>query len=265
MAKKMLVIANWKMYIESPKAAKKMVQGIKRSSLALSGVEIWLAPSFVLLPGVSALLKRSLIKVGAQTLSAHSSSSDSAQDKAHTGEVSAVMLKNAGVSFVIVGHSERRAAGESDEAVRAELLSAAETVLSPVLCIGERERTPDGAHWGLLEAQLASALRDQERVAQKLVVAYEPVWAIGKSAKDAMAPSELEETIIFIRKTLADLLDRPRALKVRILYGGSVEGENASALVETGGAGGFLVGHASADISSFVEIIKTVRGSKKKQ
>ena len=98
-------------------------------------------------------------------------------------------------------------------------------------------------------------MRGAQSLAAKLVVAYEPVWAIGKTAANAMQPQELEETVIFIRKTLVDIVGRTDALKVPILYGGSVEGENAARLMQEGGVGGFLVGHASAQLRSFADIV----------
>ena len=243
--KKRLVIANWKMYIESPEEAKKFVATLKRKATSLSGVEAWVAPPFTLLPALRG------VKLGGQAVSANIG--------AHTGEVSAAMLKEAGASFVIVGHSERRASGDTNEQVHAQLAAAAGARLAPVLCVGESERTADGAHFNFIQEQLASALRGAQSLAGKLVVAYEPVWAIGKTAKDAMQPGEVEETVIFIRKTLADILGRKDALKVPILYGGSVEPDNAVKLIAEGGINGFLVGHASADINLFLEIVKACR------
>ena len=248
--KKRLIIANWKMYIESPEEAKGFVSTLKRKAAAFTGVDAWIAPPFTLLP----VLKG--IKIGGQAISANIG--------AHTGEVSAAMLKSAGASFVIVGHSERRALGDTNEAVHAQLAAAAGAGLAPVLCVGEDERTPEGAHFTKIAEQLSLALNGAQSLTSKLVVAYEPVWAIGKTAKDAMQPDEVEETVIFIRKTLADILGRKDALRVPILYGGSVEPENAAKLVSEGGVNGFLVGHASAELDSFVEILKAVRGLPRK-
>ena len=239
------MIANWKMYIESPEAARSFVASLKRRAASFAGVEAWVAAPFTMLP----LLKG--IKLGGQTVSAH--------EGAHTGEVSAMMLREAGASFVLVGHSERRALGESNSDIHAQLAAGANAALTPVLCVGERERTADGAHFNFIEEQLTSALRGVQSLANKLVVAYEPVWAIGKTAVDAMRPQEVEETIIFIRKVLASVLGREPARKIKVLYGGSVEPDNAAALIAEGGVDGFLVGHVSAKIDSFVAILKSCR------
>jgi len=250
--KKRLVIANWKMYVHSPEAAKKFVQGLKRKASALKGVDVWVAPSFTLLPLIGPLFKGASMRAGAQALSTHESG-------AHTGEVSAPMLKAASASFSLIGHSERRAAGDTNELVHAQLVAAAGAGLIPVLCVGEVERSTDGTHFNVIEEQLTSALRSAQSLAAKLVVAYEPVWAIGKSAADAMQPADVEEMVIFIRKVLVQALGRSEGLKIPILYGGSVEPANARALITGAGVSGFLVGHASVELDSFVEIVKACK------
>ncbi len=173
---------------------------------------------------------------------------------------SAKMLKSAGALFSIIGHSERRAAGEDDKSVRAQLEHALAAGLTPVLCIGEQAREAGGEHFSVIEAQLGSVLKNiSKNTLKKLVIAYEPVWAIGKSVDDAMRPGDLEEMVIFIRKALVDLLDRKMALAVPILYGGSVEGANAAALIKEGGVNGFLVGRASARVEDFLAIIEACK------
>jgi len=243
------------MYVEAPDAAKKFATSLRKKSRSFMGAEAWLAPAFPLITPVAVALKGSSIKVGAQAMSAHA-------EPAHTGEVSAKMLKASGVSFVIVGHSERRARGESDEDVRVQLVSALGAGLTVILCVGEEERVPDGSHWQQVANQLSRALHGVVP-GTKLIVAYEPVWAIGKHAVDAMQGEDLEETAIFIRKILSETLGRDAVAKVPILYGGSVEPGNAAELLRQGGVNGFLVGHASADVDSFIEILKAVRPLKK--
>ena len=170
------------------------------------------------------------------------------------------MVKSFGATFSIIGHSERRAQGETEEMVRVQIKHAAAAGLTPILCIGESERDPAGAYLGTIAGQLRSALDGFKKDGvPKLVVAYEPVWAIGKSANDAMKGADLREMSIFIKKTLAEQFEKKAAMRIPILYGGSVEASNARALLDEGDVSGFLVGHASAEVDSFVEILKAVK------
>lgn len=251
--KKCLVIANWKMYIKSPKEAESFASTLRGRSRQFSGVEVVVAPALPLIPATAAALKGSTIKIAGQSVSPFDGG-------AHTGGISASMLKEAGASMVIVGHSERRAEGESNEAINEQLLRVLAAGLIAVVCVGEAARDAAGVHFQTITNQLSSALKHVPKVSvSKIVVAYEPVWAINKQAADAMKPADLTEMVIFIRKTLADVLERSQALRVPVLYGGSVEGQNVRALLLESGVGGFLVGHASADVDSFVEILKSVR------
>jgi triosephosphate isomerase len=251
--RKRLVVGNWKMYIEKSEEARGLALALRRKLRGLSGVDVFVAPPFTMLPAISSLLESSPIRVGAQTVSAHN-------DGKHTGEVSALTLKSSGAQFVIVGHSERRAAGDSDAAVRGQLERAIAAGLTPILCVGEERRSHDGEHFSFIEEQLNATLKNvPKNLLKKLIVAYEPVWAIGKSAEEAMKPADLEEMTIFIRKMLAELLDREAGLKVPVLYGGSVEAENAAQLVKEGGVNGFLVGRASAHAESFLAIIEACK------
>jgi len=251
--KKHLVIGNWKMCAKTSKEAKEFVRALRRKAALFSGIEVVLAPAFPLIPGVADALKGSSVKVCSQTISTHAGG-------AHTGEVSGAMLKALGVSFCIIGHSERRSAGETDAQVREQLLRATESGMRAVLCIGENGRSESGEHFAALGGQLSSALSGLPKpAAAKIIIAYEPVWAIGKTAGDAMKPAELRETAIFIRKTVVGLLGREALSRMPILYGGSVEGENARALIDGGDVSGFLVGHASANLDSFIEILKACR------
>ncbi|MEI7719767.1 MAG: triose-phosphate isomerase [bacterium] len=253
---KPIVIANWKGYVETPEEAKRFVQVIKRSTKTLSACQVMLAPSFTLLPTLVPLLKNSAVQVGSQAVSAHPGG-------AHTGEVTGAMLRAVGAVFSIVGHSERRAlggAGESEEGIQNQIARACEAGLGVVLCVGEHEREASGAHFGIIAGQLASALAAVPlKNMGKLMVAYEPVWAIGKTAADAMQPGDVQEVFIFIRKILVEKIGRAAALKVPILYGGSVEEENVQGLYHEGGVSGFLVGHASSKSDSFIKLIKALQ------
>lgn len=240
------------MYVETAVAAKTFATGLKKTLKTVSDVEVLLAPSFTFLPFMATALK-GVVRVGAQTLAPSVSN-------ASTGGVSAAMLLDAGASFVIIGHSERRALGETEDMIRAQLESAFQAGLTPILCIGELERDPAGGHFAVVAAQLRAALQGTHKTrASKIIIAYEPVWAIGKDAAHAMQAADVQEMVIFIRKNLADIMERAVALKIPILYGGSVEAENARTLITEGGVSGFLVGRASSSVGSFSEIIKACR------
>jgi triosephosphate isomerase len=151
--KKRLVVGNWKMYIQTQGEARAFGLALRRKARALSGAEAWLAPPTPFIAEMAGLLESSPIKVGAQKVAPYT-------DAPHTGNVSAKMLKDVGAAFVIVGHSECRAAGETNEQVRSSLERAVEAGLAPILCVGEREREVDGEHFAFIEAQLSSALMD---------------------------------------------------------------------------------------------------------
>jgi triosephosphate isomerase (TIM) len=253
MAKRTLIVGNWKMYVERAEEAKKFAAGLRRKSAAYTNADIFLAPPYTLIPLLSNAFKNSKIKVGAQNVSQF-------VDEKRTGEVSAHMAKVAGATFALVGHSERRAMGESNEVVRKQLGDALAAGLTAVLCIGESERDQAGLYLSVITSQLSSALDKLPAVKPgKLVVAYEPVWAIGKAAQDAMKGSELREISIFIKKTLTQYMERAAALKVPILYGGAVEASNARALILEGDVQGLLVGHASSHLETFTGILKAIK------
>lgn len=244
----MLIVANWKAYVDTPAKAKALTACGKRL-VARAKHTIVLAPSFPYL-GLIIGGRKGKLAYGAQDVSLSTGG-------AATGEVTAVTLAKLSVTYVIVGHSERRAMGEVDEIVREKVQRALANGLIPILCIGERERDMDARYLAFIRGQLDAifaSLSPRERA--KIVVAYEPVWAIGKSAAEAITAADLAEMVLYIRKVLTSYFPVRSAQKTRILYGGSVEPSNIRDLAVGSGVDGFLIGHASADVSTFTALVK---------
>lgn len=175
---------------------------------------------------------------------------------AHTGEVSVPMVKSVGVSMVIVGHSERRARGETDEEIYQDVTAVLQAKMTVIICVGEKERDAQGNYFSVVEAQLRAALRGVDKKdLKRVVIAYEPVWAIGTG--ETASAEDAHEMKLFIQKLLSDRFNRKAADTVRILYGGSVKKGNATQLLEVGGIDGFLIGGASLRSAEFVHIINT--------
>ena len=249
-----IIIANWKLYLEEKQDIESCVKTLARKVVKIPA-DIIICPPAPFISTVLRLAGKARLSVGAQAVSAKTGEKS-------TGEVSARALASAGASYAIVGHSERRAMGESDEDIRLQIENALAAKLSVVVCVGEDERDSSGSHFAAIEAQLRASLpKLSAKEAKSLSIAYEPVWAIGKTAADAMTPDDLEETAIYLRKVLADLIGRKQALLTPILYGGSVEPDNAHYLMHAG-VNGFLVGHASVDPSSLISIAKSASATK---
>ncbi len=244
----MLIVANWKAYVDSKEKAKKLFAAAKRLS-TVKRVKIVLAPPTPYL-GLLALNNRTKIMFAAQDVS-------EATAATVTGEVTAPILKSMGVKYVIIGHSERRRRGESDELITEKVRRALANGITPILCIGERERDPDARYLAFLRNQIVSVfsgLSPKERLG--IIIAYEPIFAIGKTAADALNSADVAEMVLYIRKVLSELGISKTGIK--ILYGASVEPENIRGLAGGSGVDGFLVGHASADPAMFSAFVKTL-------
>ncbi|MEP4146749.1 MAG: triose-phosphate isomerase [Halioglobus sp.] len=239
-----LVAGNWKMHGSRESVASLL--GALGTSATSDAVEVAVCPSFVHLAQALELCADSRVAVGAQDCS-HVTSG------AYTGEVSAPMLADLGCEWVILGHSERRAYhGESDELVAAKLMVAIEAGLKPIVCVGEsREQREAGEAESLVAAQLAGALRGQSNLSG-LVVAYEPVWAIGTGL--TASPEQAQDMHAFIRAELSSVtaLD---AQATRLLYGGSVKPGNANELFAGVDIDGALVGGAALVAEDFQAIV----------
>lgn len=244
---KPILVGNWKNHPDSLVRANAILAGLSKKPSVYKKLSTFIAPP---LPYFESTSKR--IKGFAQLAS---QDIFFAAEGTYTGAVTPGILKAFGVKLSIVGHSERRALGETNEVASDKIKCALRSGITPLLCVGERERDPEGEHFEFIREQLRLSLEGVRRKddAGKLIIAYEPVWAIGKRAKEAIQPTDLAQMVIFIKKVLTDIFGRESAEEIPILYGGAVEPDNARALLETG-VSGFLVGHASLDPKSFAEI-----------
>ena len=220
----------------------------------ISDVEVVIVPPFTAIAKVTESLgKAQNIKVGAQNMHWE-------KNGAFTGEISAALLRDLFVRFVVLGHSERRSLfGETDQIVNKKVRAAHEASLRPIMCIGETlEQREKGRVEKVLSKQLIGSLAGLEaKELQETIVAYEPVWAIG-TGKVATA-AQAQEAHAFIRQTLRDMSDEATADKIRIQYGGSVKPDNARELMSQPDIDGALVGGASLDPRSFAQIVKAAR------
>ncbi len=249
---KPILIANWKNRPGSLDEAKILLGALSKSSQLYKKLSLFIAPPLPYLETVS-LRSRSFAGLACQDISAPFQG-------IYTGQVTLEILKSFGVRLTILGHSERRALGETSEQVSQKVKVAFRSGITPLVCVGELARDQDGEHFEFLREQLKLSLAGLNRKADalKLVIAYEPVWAIGKSARDAMVSADLSQSVIFIKKVLTDMFGRTIAERIPILYGGSVEQSNAQALLRDTGIKGFLVGHASLNAKSFGLIAKSL-------
>lgn len=243
-----LIIGNWKMNPGTLAHALELGTDLKKMLPKNGNAQVYVAPPVPFATAVGTKIKKSRILLGAQNVHGE-------EKGAHTGEVSVEMLKSIDVSLVIVGHSERRAQGETDAEVSAKAQQVLKRGLISVVCIGEKKRDKEGNYFNEVESQLRAIVKVlPTSVLSRFVIAYEPVWAIG-TGKHATA-EDVQEMKLFIQKIIADTLGRAAVAKVRILYGGSVTQDNAQALLEIGQADGFLVGGASLKSVEFSRIVK---------
>ena len=243
-----MVAGNWKMNNTTGEAAL-LAQSVKEATSMVSGGDVALAPPFTSLSVVNEIIKGSHVKLAAQNIFS--------EDKgAYTGEISPTMLKDVGCTYVIIGHSERRKYfHETDESVNLKVRKSLNAGLKPIICVGEteEEREKDITEF-VIGIQVKKALVGIEKL-DNIVIAYEPVWAIG-TGKNA-TPIEAEEVHHFIRNVLGEKYGDAVG-DVRILYGGSVTPENIGELIAMENIDGALVGGASLKFESFIGIIKNV-------
>ena len=244
-----MIAGNWKMH-KTVSESVKMVSALKSLVSGVSDREIVVAPPFTALLSTAEAIKGSNIRLSSQDIFWE-------EKGAFTGEIAPSMLVDVGCACAIIGHSERRQFfGETDGTVNKKIFAAFKVSLTPIVCIGEtlleREK---GQTFSVLERQLREGLKSVTKEQMiKIVIAYEPVWAIGTGM--TATPAQAEEAHIFIRKTLAGVFGSEVADNVRILYGGSVKPENISVLMDQQNIDGALVGGASLEAEMFAKIVK---------
>jgi len=240
------------------KEGQELVVALRRELYQIENIDIVVCPPFTSLSYLADALETSNIMIGAQDVYWQ-------EEGAFTGEVSAVMLKDAGCKYVIIGHSERRQFfGETNQTVNNKLRAALKQGLTPIVCVGEtlKEREA-GKTFGVLEDHINNGLSEiSESDVLKLAVAYEPVWAIG-TGKTA-TPQQAQEAHKYIRGLLEKLYNDKVAASIRIQYGGSVKPDNIAELMQQPDVDGALVGGASLKADSFSSIVKQASEARKK-
>ena len=248
--RKKIIAANWKMNMTQGESAQFM-ESFLRDVGEINDVEVVIIPPFTAIPKVSEALGRAHnIKLGAQNMYWEKSG-------AFTGEISAPLLRDLFVHYVVLGHSERRTLfGETDEIVNRKVHAAHEGKLRPIVCVGETlDQRDKGDVEKILSTQLRGSLAGlRPKQLQESVIAYEPVWAIG-TGRNA-TPQQAQEAHAFIRRILGEMSDETTAERVRIQYGGSVKPDNARTLMSQPDIDGALVGGASLDARSFAQIVQ---------
>lgn len=248
--RKKIVAGNWKMNLSLSEAFSLVDALINNSQLEdLKNTDIIIAPSFTFLHPVSGRLKNK-IALASQNCSENNNG-------AFTGDVSSAMLKDCGVSHVIIGHSERRKYhSESDEQINLKLKKVLSDELKPIFCIGETLEEREGnMHFQVVKKQLTKGLAGINLIdANKIIIAYEPVWAIG-TGKTA-SPEQAQEMHAFIRNELKSIYNDSISNSIHILYGGSCKAQNASELFSCKDIDGGLIGGASLKAEDFIKIIQ---------
>lgn len=248
---KPILVANWKNHPGSLSEAQVLLKQLSKNRLLYKKLSLFVAPPFTYFESVSRCLGN-FGQLASQNISSLSPGT-------YTGQVTPDILKGFGVRLAIIGHSECRALGEINETVSQKVKAALRSGIIPLVCIGELSHDQDGEHFEFLGRQIRASLAGiTKKDALKLAIAYEPVWAIGKHSEDAITAVDLSQSVIFIKKVLTLMFGRATAERIPILYGGSVELGNASALFHDTGIKGFLVGHASLNAESFKIIAKSL-------
>jgi triosephosphate isomerase len=265
---KPLVVGNWKLTPANLDEARNRYNKTVKSASKFNNIEVVVCPPAVFIAPLSKPQSKTSkntsknsnknikngVQIGAQNVSVWS-------DGSKTGEIAASMVRSVGGSLSIVGHSERRAMGETDEQIAEKVAEVLKNDMIVVLCVGEKERDEHGDYLEIIKDQIKRGLaRVSKKEAHRVVIAYEPVWAIGRTDNVAITSHDLHQMSIFIRKYLKELFSIAGDL-IRIIYGGSVTPENVSDLYVNGDVSGFLPGRSSWDVDVFQKVLESISDS----
>jgi triosephosphate isomerase len=258
---KILIVANWKMNPADFTEAEILLKTIKKETAKIKNVEIVICPPFVWL----SLLRKQIAFGKRQCVSSLSNRINfGGQDMfweekgSFTGEISGPMLKNSGANFVILGHSERREfLSETNQIVNKKIQAALKNRLKPIVCIGEKERDSNDFDFEEIRTQILESFEEIKKTnIQDIIIAYEPVWAIGSG--QIPAENDIMKAVILIRRLFTEMYNQKTAQKLKILYGGSVNSRNAGNFISNSEINGFLIGKASLNAGEFVRIVKAI-------
>lgn len=242
---KAMVVANWKMHPRSFAEAKRLFAATKQAADRVKRIQLIVAPPAIFLREITKGY-RGRIAFAVQSARAE-------EEGAFTGSISMTQAKDARASFALVGHAEMRAQGETDDDTRFKVSAALSLGMTPILCVGEKERGHDGAYFVRVRQQLRAGLADLKPAQiKKVIIAYEPVWAIG--APMPMTPRDMHEMAIFIRKSVVEIAGT-NGMDIRILYGGAIDDTTAPSMMRDGDVAGLLIGRASVDAKEFAALL----------
>lgn len=244
---KKIIVANWKMNPQTEAEVVLFFKTFKKYIDTISNAEIVICPPIIFLPCVKD--QKLNAKLGAQDMFWE-------EKGAYTGGISPFMIKNFGCQYAILGHSERRKYfGETNEMVNLKVIAAIKNRISPIICVGELSAENEEGSYKLIEKQMRSAFMNVENFASlpiSIIIAYEPVWAIGTGVTPNA--NKVLSVLLFIKKVISEIYDERAAERVKIIYGGSVDGKNAGGFVKEGKMDGLLVGGASLFAIEFARI-----------